>query len=138
MFIFVFMKTTLSTPTSELTTPYLRKIVGETIKWCEKNLGKKRYKITYRVRTLGDVQYPQHARYNYGIRTMTVFRDHCRDVKMVICSVLHEYTHYLQNLRWYENVLYKVGYENHPQEIEARKMENRYNECWKQIKLINI
>lgn len=130
------MKTTLLTPTKTLTTTQLRKIVGETIKWCNKNLGKKRYGLTYSVRLLGDVEYPQHACYNYKIRKVTIFRDHCPNVMMVICSVLHEYTHYLQNLRWYENTLNKVGYDNHPQEIEARETEKRYNECWEQIKTI--
>jgi hypothetical protein len=27
-----------------------------------------------------------------------------------------------------------VGYNKHPQEIEARIIENRYGNCWKQIK----
>jgi hypothetical protein len=53
---------------------------------------------------------------------------------MVIRSVLHEYTHYLQNLRWYNNALDKVGYDRHPQEKEARVVETMYSICWKDIK----
>lgn len=127
---------TLLTPTERLSVHKLRKIIGETIKWCENNLGRKRYRVCYCVRTLGDVRNPRHATYHHKLRRMTIFRDHCPNVMMVICSVLHEYTHYLQNLRWYWNTYNKVGYERHPLEIEAREMEKRYKECWEQIKTI--
>mgnify|MGYP000868585770 FL=1 len=63
-----------------------------------------------------------------------VFRNYAPTVKMVIRSVLHEYTHYLQNLRWYNNALDKVGYDRHPQEKEARVVETMYSICWKDIK----
>jgi hypothetical protein len=53
---------------------------------------------------------------------------------MVVRTVLHEYTHYLHNLLLYHNVLSKVGYEKHPQELEARGMEKLYSVCWNEIK----
>jgi hypothetical protein len=52
----------------------------------------------------------------------------------VVRAVLHEYTHYLQNLRWYNHTLSKVGYDKHPQEIEARESETLYSICWNDIK----
>jgi hypothetical protein len=52
----------------------------------------------------------------------------------VVRSVLHEYTHYLQNLRWYGHTLQKVGYMKHPQERQARVMETMYSICWNDIK----
>jgi hypothetical protein len=52
----------------------------------------------------------------------------------VVRSVLHEYAHYLQNLRWYNHVLQKVGYDKHPQEVEARVVETMYSICWNDIK----
>jgi hypothetical protein len=66
--------------------------------------------------------------------TLYVFRNHAKDVKMVIRAVLHEYTHFMQNLRYYNNVLAKVGYDKHPQEKQARAMEYFYGYCWGQIK----
>ena len=128
------MKTYLKTPTSELTVRQIRSIVCETIKWCETNLGTKSYKVDYSVRTLRDGYTPAYGCYDGSRRTIMVFRNHAPDVKMVVRSVLHEYTHYLQNLRWYDNVLKKVGYDNHPQELEARGMENLYSVCWNDIK----
>ena len=128
------MKTYLKTPTSELTVRQIRSIVCETIKWCETNLGTKRYGVNYSVRTLRKGYTPAYGCYDGSRRTIMVFRNHAPDVKMVVRSVLHEYTHYLQNLRWYDNVLKKVGYDNHPQELEARGMENLYSVCWNDIK----
>ena len=126
----------LKTPTETLTTPTIRKIVGETIKWCEENLGKKKHiKFTYHVLTL-DENGPLHAcgMYDFEKRKLLVFRNYNKTVKDIIRVVIHEYTHYLQNLRWYANVLMKVGYYKHPQEIEAHYMENFYSVCWKDIK----
>jgi hypothetical protein len=128
------MKTYLKTPTSELTTHQIRTIVCETIRWCETNLGIKSRPVNYCVRTFGVNRVPLYGRYDSIFRTITVYKDHTPTVKSVVKVVLHEYTHYLQNLRWYNNVLSKVGYNNHPQEKEARMVENRYSNCWNDIK----
>ena len=128
------MKTYLKTPTSELTVRQIRSIVCETIKWCETNLGTKSYKVGYSVRTRGVKSIPACGVYDYNSRTIMVFRNYSPTVKCVVRAVLHEYTHYLQNLRWYNNVLSKVGYNKHPQELEARGMEKLYSVCWNDIK----
>jgi hypothetical protein len=128
------MKTYLKTPTSELTVHQIRRVVCETIRWCETNLGTKSYGVNYCVRTLGDKSVPAYGWYDGKRRTISVFRDYSPTVKSVVQVVLHEYTHYLQNLRWYNNTLMKVGYNNHPQEKEARMVENRYSNCWNDIK----
>ena len=128
------MKTYLKTPTSDLTVYQIRRIVCETIKWCETNLGTKSLPVNYCVRTLGDKYTPAYGMYDYHKKTILVFRNYAPTVKMVIRSVLHEYTHYLQNLRWYDNKLRKVGYMKHPQEIEARVVETMYSICWNDIK----
>jgi len=128
------MKTYLKTPTSELTVRQIRTIVCETIKWCETNLGAKSYGVKFCVRTLGEKYTPAYGMYDGGRKTIFVFRNYAPTVKCVVRAVLHEYTHYLQNLRWYNNVLSKVGYDNHPQEKEARMVENRYSNCWNDIK----
>ena len=128
------MKTYLKTPTSEMTVSQIRRLVCETIKWCETNLGTKSYKVDYSVRTLGEKYTPAYGCYDFNKRTIYVFRNYAPTVKMVVRSVLHEYTHYLQNLRWYNNVLQKVGYDKHPQEVEARVVETMYSICWNEIK----
>ena len=128
------MKTYLKTPTSELTVRQIRSIVCETIKWCETNVGTKSRPVKYSVRTRGVKSIPACGVYDYNSRTIMVFRNYSPTVKCVVRAVLHEYTHYLQNLRWYNNVLSKVGYDKHPQELEARGMEKLYSVCWNDIK----
>ena len=128
------MKTYLKTPTSDLTVYQIRNIVKETIRWCQDNLGTKSYKVDYSVRTLGEKYTPAYGMYDPTKRTIMVFRNYSPTVKSVVQAVIHEYTHYLQNLRWYGKVLDKVGYYKHPQEIEARAMECFYSVCWKEIK----
>lgn len=125
----------LKTPTSDLSVRQIRSIVCETIRWCETNLGAKSYGVNYCVRTLGGKYTPAYGMYDYNTRTIMVFRNYSPTVKCVVRAVLHEYTHYLQNLRWYNNVLSKVGYVNHPQEKEARVMEDLYSQCWGEIKV---
>jgi hypothetical protein len=125
----------LKTPTSDLSVSQIRTIVCETIRWCETNLGVKSYGVDYSVRTLPVGYTPAYGMYDYNKRTIMVFRNYAPTVKMIIRVVLHEYTHYLQNLRWYGNVLSKVGYNKHPQEREARVMEELYSQCWGDIKV---
>jgi hypothetical protein len=124
----------LKTPTSDLSVRQIRSIVCETIRWCETNLGTKSYKVGYSVRTLGVKSIPACGRYDSTIRTIMVFRNYSPTVKCVVRAVLHEYTHYLQNLRWYNHTLSKVGYNKHPQEKEARVTEDLYSQCWGEIK----
>ncbi len=106
----------------------------ETIRWCQLNLGSKSYGVNYSVRTLGEGYTPAYGMYDPKKRTIYIFRNYSPTVKCVVRAVLHEYTHYLQNLRWYSHVLKEVGYDNHPQEKEALVMEELYSQCWKEIK----
>jgi hypothetical protein len=125
----------LKTPTSDLSVQQIRTIVKETIMWCQENLGTKSYGVDFSVRTLPVGYTPAYGMYDYNKRTIMVFRNYAPTVKAVIRSVLHEYTHYLQNLRWYNHTLSKVGYNKHPQEREARVMEELYSQCWGDIKV---
>ena len=97
-------------------------------------MGTKSYGVNYCVRTRGVKSIPAYGMYDYNKRTIMVFRDYSPTVKCVVRAVLHEYAHYLQNLRYYNNVLKKVGYDKHPQEKEARVVETMYSICWNDIK----
>jgi len=125
----------LKTPTSDLSVHQIRTIVKETIMWCQDNLGTKSYGVDFSVQTLRRKSSPSYGCYDNARRTIMVYRNYNPTVKSVVRVVLHEYTHYLQNLRWYGNVLSKVGYNKHPQEREARAMEDLYSQCWGEIKV---
>lgn len=125
----------LKTPTFEMTTPYIRNVVCEVVKWCETNLGKKRKNIPLKFKVLTQkVGAKVYGLYDPTINTIVVHRNICDDVRSVVKVTIHEYTHYLQDLRGYSKVLSEVGYRRHPQEIEARGNERLYSSCWKHIK----
>ena len=126
----------LSSKTTEMSTHEIRRVVCETIKWCETNLGTKTKSrsLKYRVLTLGDKYTPAYGCYDFNKNCIMVFRNYAPTVKMVVRSVLHEYTHFLQNLRHYDVVLKRVGYDKHPLELQAVAMEIFYPKCWKYIK----
>jgi len=90
--------------------------------------------LKYKVAKLRDGHVPAYGCYDYHKNTISVFHNHAEDVKMVIRAVLHEYTHFLQNLRHYDVVLKRVGYDKHPLELQAVAMEIFYPKCWKYIK----
>ncbi len=131
----IFVVMYLKTPTDILTTPMIRRVVYETIKWCETNMGKKRKRTRLKFKVLtqkgGEWSY---GMYDPTINTIVVHRNMCRDIRDVVKVTIHEYTHFLQDLRGYSKVLREVGYRNHPQEVEARGNEKMYSNCWKSIK----
>lgn len=126
----------LNTKTDTLTTPQIRKIVHEVIQWSKKNVGTKRkintlkFLVSKRAFS-GELAYGQ---YDPNKNLIKVNRETCHNVKHIVRVTLHEYCHFLQDLRAYSRLLDEVGYNNHPQEKEARVMETMYSICWKDIK----
>ena len=124
----------LKTRTEEMTTPAIRSVVCETIKWCEASMGKKRKRTRLKFRVLTQRSGDVYGMYDPTINTIVIHRNVCMTLRSVVRVVIHEYTHYLQDLRGYSKVLREVGYTRHPQEIEARGNERLYSNCWKEIK----
>jgi transposase-like protein len=125
----------LKTPTIDMTTPQIRRVVCETILWCETNIGKKRKKTKLTFKVLTQKSGEQcFGMYDPTINSIIIHRNMCESVRDVVKVVIHEYTHFLQDLRGYSKVLREVGYRNHPQEIEARGNEKMFSNCWTDIK----
>lgn len=105
--------------------------------WCDNNMSrdghrKPPYKISIRKQVSGD---PCYGQYDEDTNTIYIYYNHCTNVELLIRTVLHEYTHHLQPIEGkYNKLLKKHGYDKHPQEIEARKMEEYYLNVWKYIK----
>ena len=131
----------LHTKTKRLSTSQRRKVVGLTVEWMKENIGRKVSKertFNYKVMKLGDRYTPAYGCYDMEINTMFVFHNFCPTVKSMIKCVLHEYTHYLQNLRYYHHKLEVYGYAKHPDEKQSRLMESLYEWVWEDISpLIN-
>lgn len=57
------------------------------------------------------------------------------NIRDLIDTVIHEFTHYRQPMYKYSDILKKTGYNNHPLEVEAREKAKTYRkECWQEIK----
>ena len=126
----------LKTPTSTLSVHSVRRIVSETISWCEKNVGtkRKRLPLTFKVTSVPFCNERAYGQYDPTTNKITISHSECQNVKMIIRVVLHEYCHFLQDMRSYSRVLREVGYNKHPMENEARVMETMYSICFKDIK----
>lgn len=126
----------LNTRTKSLSVKKRRQIVELTLEWMKENIGSKVSKertFKYTVRRLGENYTPAYGMYCPERNTLFVFHNHCPTVKWIIMSTLHEYTHYLQNLRYYSHNLEIYGYESHPQELHAGFMEGLYQWVWDEI-----
>ena len=126
--------TYLKTNTSTLTRTALRLIAKETINYCIATLGVKRSLPIPTVSIVKRGRSRRYGQYNMTDNHIQIHYDICGTVQMMIQTLIHEYTHYTQDLKKYD-VLYKqFGYDSHPQELEAVKNEKLYSPCWKQIK----
>ena len=126
--------TYLKTETNILTRTQLRRVAKETLNYCISTMGINpklpvpAVSIQYRGRSR------RYGQYDVTNNKIEIFHNTCGDVKMVIRTVIHEYTHYLQDMDKYWKLYKKVGYNNHPDELEARSNEKLYSPCWKVIK----
>jgi len=126
--------TYLKTDTSTLTRGQLRMIADATINYCITTLGTKSAKRVPTVSIVKRGRSRRYGQYNMTDNHIQIHYDICGTVQMMIQTLIHEYTHYTQDLKKYD-VLYKqFGYDSHPQELEAVKNEKLYSPCWKQIK----
>lgn len=136
-FLFGIPTVRINSLTSKLDMSTIKKIVYMSLTWCEDNMSRKGhkkppYKISIRKQTYGE---PCYGQYDEDTNTIYIFYNNCGNVELLIRTVLHEYTHYLQPIEGkYHKLLKKHGYDKHPQEVEARKMEEYYLNVWKYIK----
>ena len=128
---------TLYTKTDSVGVSELRQIVKLGTKWCVQNMGvnnRRKTEFTVSIRTQRSGS-PCYGVFDYHNNTIVIFKNHCPNLRMIVRTLIHEYTHYLQPIRGsYHKLLEDHGYDNHPMEIEARNMEMFYNDCWKFIK----
>lgn len=126
--------TYLKTDTSTLTRTVINKITKETIQYCIATLGKKRCLPLPTVSVVKRGRSRRYGQYDPKKNHIEIHYNVCGTVQMMIQTIIHEYTHYTQNLTKYDILYSLFGYDNHPQEVEARKNEKLYSPCWKVIK----
>ena len=122
----------------KLTNKEIRQIVDKTIGICEVKFGVNKRKgfckAIVKNQNKND-ELLKYGEYNPDKHTVVVFKNNCINIKDLIMTILHEYTHSLQPVASkYFKMLKQYGYENHPMEIEACNNEKYCKEVWKLIK----
>ena len=133
-----------NTNLDRLTHKEIRKIVDLTIRYCQVHLGVNRRRGDSGVVVMNQSPYAEERRYGEycpEYHVMKLFKNHITNVRCLIETTIHEYTHTLQPVKTNYAKLYdEHGYNNHPYEIEARNNEVLINDVWPEIrkKIIKI
>jgi hypothetical protein len=112
------------------------KIINLTMKWCLHNFGpnkRKRYELT--IACIKNTETDKECgQYCPEENLIEIYWNNLEDVREVIATCIHEWTHYKQPiLTKYHK--FTGPYCRNPFELEARKYEKKYTPlCWKDIK----
>jgi hypothetical protein len=107
-----------------------RKVIKTALEYCVKTFGLSQFNgsipsiIIKRGRLEGDEKC--RGFYDVSINTIVIFHIAHTSFIDVVNTVIHEYTHYLQDLGLYSILYRSFGYWDHPQEIEADKTAKEY------------
>lgn len=112
-------------------------IANMALRWCKRELGinkRKKYAPIWSVRKGYDMDCGE---YDAEDNEVLVYYDNCEDVRELIGTCIHEWTHQLQPIRtkYYK---YTGSYSRNPYERQARRNEDKYiKPCWEHIKQNN-
>lgn len=112
-----------------------RKYVNKIVDWCLKNYGRSKYN-----RYFPEIQYRKSEDRStlafYDDQDGVIFinkYDH-RSLRTLANSIIHEYTHYMQNMKHYDVLSMYLPYHKNPMEIEANRIAKRdAKKCVKEI-----
>jgi hypothetical protein len=124
----------LKTNTQELSLKKVKEIASLTLMYSIAKFGVHKYKKVPKVSIINKPDDKFFGMFDCGTNKIVINRAYAVDVKLLIQTLLHEYTHYLQNMNTYIQLYKKVGYDKHPFEVDARNSEKLYTEAFKQIK----
>ena len=101
------------------------------VEWCIDNLGESKYQDTPPRIILYNRNNKIYGYYNEEKNIIVIYLKKHKSFKSFIGTIIHEYTHHLQNIEGkYYKILKKSGYKKHPFEIEAYNNELKYvREC---------
>ena len=126
----------LKTPAQPLGRRELGRISHMTITWCKKNLGinqRKAYKPLFFLSSMVD-DGQTCGDYDDIENEITIYYKNIEDVRELVSTVIHEWTHQLQPCRS-KYKKWKGSYHKNPLEVEAYAAEALYlSPCWRDIK----
>ena len=116
-----------------------RKYVNKIVDWCVKTYGKSKHN-----RDFPEIQFRKGSYMNEDPNTMAFYDDHDavifinkddhQSLRTLVNSVIHEYTHYKQNMKHYDILSQYLPYNKNPLEIEANKIARRdTKKCLREI-----
>ena len=116
-----------------------RKYVNKIFEWCIMTYGRSKHN-----RTLPEIRY-RRGYYPYNDPSTIAFydgdmifikkEDH-KNLYKLANSIIHEYTHYIQNPHHYDVLSKYISYKYHPMEKEANAVANRdTRKCLREIML---
>ncbi len=114
----------------------IEEIIYKTLEWCIDKWGLNgRRKNELEIEIDWEVKEGPMGMYDYQDNLITIFVRNNKNIRDLVDTVIHEFTHQRQNMSQYHRVLKGVGYGDHPMEVEAFSiaMINR-KECWYSIK----
>ena len=120
---------TYKTPTSKLTPRRIRHICDLVMDWCVDTYGIKKKGVPFlRVTTFDGSTFGEYDDIDHEI---FIYHNNCRTVRVLIQTMIHEYTHSIQKgMRSYSKLSKENGYWNNPLEIEARSKEKDWKQCY--------
>lgn len=123
------------TKLSELNKKKIKKIVNLTVMWSINKWGLNRRRKKLLTVDFIWLNSDDMAVYHSSENRIVIYPNMIRNIRDLIDTVIHEYTHQMQSLSNYNLILSKTGYSKHPMEIEANEnaLSNRAK-CWKEIK----
>ena len=131
------MKIRSNTKVNGLSMDHSYQIINLVVEWCKNNLSdpaiKRRKPLLVMVhRSSVREAYGEYCERN---NWLAINLGVCDVVRDIVSTTIHEYCHFCQDLKPYCSIMKEVGYDNHPQELEAREYEKKYTEtCWKNIR----
>lgn len=111
--------------------------VDKIYEWCKKKYGRSKHNGRYPEVVFRKGDYYDGEEWGYYDevdKCIYINRDKHESIKDLVDTLIHEYTHYLQNMHHYQVLALYLDHENHPLEIEAEMISDRDSEeCLKYL-----
>lgn len=124
----------LNTPIEKLGRVDAVRIANMVLRWCKKELGVNKRKKFDPIWSIVKGDEGLCGEYDHYENEVHVYWDQCENVRELIATCIHEWTHQLQPIRT-KYFKYPGTYSRNPYERQARRNEDKYTPIvWKQLK----
>lgn len=113
----------------------IEKIIELTLEWCVDKWGVNGRRTEALITEVNWDEKISMGDYDYKENLITIYPKANLNIRDLVDTVIHEFTHQRQKMSSYHKVLKSKGYSSHPLEIEAfaTAKENR-KACWHELK----